>query len=146
LTEDGRVLYGAREVTHLTEGQMDELCRALYPNDPVIRDAYTTAKKQTSFSGCQYDLTNISDASTPTEDGPVADEGRLLELGGPRLLELYRLDFNFGLAAAALGLREGALRKWFYRWRTRALRDGLTESDLLWVDRYAHKDEAPRLP
>jgi hypothetical protein len=133
LTPDGRVIASdGREVYTWNEAQHDRICDKLFPGDKVIRNAYLTRKRSKSYAGHCINLERVADmpAPEPSRNIKVSEE-KLAQVGGERLLALYRAGMNFGLAAKALGVGEAALRKWFTRWRAEALSRGLKPEDLL---------------
>jgi hypothetical protein len=116
---DGRVFDGDRELTELTAAQLDRLVADLYPCEPALRDERTMRHRATSYSGCFYDVSNepspVYVTGTCEDDCAIGE--RVYSMGGPRLHALWLTGFRFDLAAAELGVRESALRRWFCRWR-----------------------------
>lgn len=116
---EGRLWKGSNEVFNLTEHELDEVINNLYPKDPVLLDQYMTKKRATSYSGSSYGFSLLvnKEADTANQDELKIPDEQVLAMGGIRLLAIYRASCNLQVAADELGMREDALRKWFYRWR-----------------------------
>jgi hypothetical protein len=129
MNADGRVLdERGREVTELTERELDGLVGALYPDESALRDERTRARRQKGYTGVSFDCERLQETPGRTE-GVKLNPATVSNIGGPRLLSLYLNDFSFALASQELGLRESTLRRWFNRWRLEALEDGMVPSD-----------------
>jgi hypothetical protein len=132
VSEDGRVFKNGVEVFELTIYEQDEVIKLLYPNDKKLLSVTEQRKKQTSWSGTHaFDLDRFEKLSQPyVDNGNCEMSERVYKWGGTRLLTLYCHKFNFEGAAMDLGLKYGALRKWFDRWRAQHLAMGLTPEAL----------------
>lgn len=118
LDEQGRCWNGDMEVFQLNEYQLDQLCDDLYPTDHVIKNQYMTAKRARSHSGSRFGFATLTDMPATTQDVHQAlPDEQLIAIGGPRLLAIYRANCVLSVAAADLGIREDALRRWFHRFK-----------------------------
>lgn len=131
LDAQGRCWEGTTEVFNLTEAQIDQLCDGLYPDDPVIRNQYMTAKRATSFTGSRFGFVTLVNDEPEYTPQRIPDE-QIIAIGGKRLLAIYQANCVMAVAAAELGMREDALRRWFHRFKqadaSQELRDILYEA------------------
>lgn len=129
---DGCVYKNGVEVFELTIHEQDALIKQLYPNDPTLLSVSETRKKQTSWSGTSaFNLDNFESAAKEDIDiTTCAMAEYVYKWGGTRLLTLYCHRFNFQGAAMDLGMKYGALMKWWQRFRDRAKTSGLTKDTL----------------
>lgn len=142
LTKDGKILdKSGKEVTELKEYQQDQLIRKYFPGLPTARD---WSRHSTSYHGThslqfgdEWNQTWLEKKIQQNAGDPVDTETvdcqvyqKVYALGGVRLATLYCNKFNFFSAATDLNMSYAALMKWFQRFRTQALLDGLTPEDL----------------
>jgi len=128
--EDGRIYDEAgREVFELTGLELDGLIVGLYPSLLTMAE---TRKKQTSWSGWGWDnFDAVIEKKDPTAVlGTCETADSCYRLGGVRLLTLYCNRMDFFASANDLNMSHWTLRKWFERWKKKAIADGITPEDL----------------
>lgn len=144
INEDGTAVIdkNGQELTELNDYQLDKLINQLYPDIPTTRDWSRHATSHHGTYSLQFGdewnqtwLENRakvqSELSTPpTDDVDCIVYQKVYAVGGVRLATLYCNKFNFFSAAQDLDMTYAALMKWFQRFRTAKLEQGLTPEDL----------------